>query len=54
MGFKINRMVVVSVEQPAEFAEAMRRLPDSISRCICGQRPVGRPPLRAPAAIRCP
>jgi hypothetical protein len=45
MGFKINAVVVVSVEQPAAFAEAMRRLPDSISGCLCCERPVGRPPL---------
>jgi hypothetical protein len=51
MGFKINRVMVVTIEQPIEFAKAIRRLPDSVNKCVCCERHVGRPPLKAPAVI---
>jgi hypothetical protein len=51
VGFKINRVLVVSIEQPAEFAKAIRRLPDSVNKCLYGERHVGRPPLKPPAVI---
>ena len=51
MGFKISSDFVVSIEEPAEFAKAMRQLPNSVNKCLCCERHVGRPPLEPPAVI---
>ena len=51
VSFTINRVAVVSIERPEAFADALRRLPDSVNKCVCCSRKIGRAPLETPAAI---
>jgi len=51
MGFKINRVRWVAVEETTAYVGAVRLLPDSVTNSLCCCRPVGQPPREAPAII---